>query len=88
MSAGTLSLIVGEIAIGKTPDALNAINLQNMPQSEPVDPHQVPNSAGGFTFTVAPLDRLRRFLVLGTHGRTNYASERGPTTANADVMLT
>ncbi|MGH3545711.1 MAG: TROVE domain-containing protein [Mycobacteriales bacterium] len=69
------------------PDALSAINLRNTPQGEPVDLRQVPNSAGGHTFTVAPLERLRRFLVLGTDGGTYYASERQLTTENADMVL-
>lgn len=69
------------------PDALNSINLRTTPQSQPADGRQVPNSAGGYTFTVAPLERLRRFLVLGTEGGTYYASEREITKANADVVL-
>jgi 60 kDa SS-A/Ro ribonucleoprotein len=69
------------------PDALNAINLRNTPQSQPADPRQVQNSAGGYTFTVAPLERLRRFLVLGIDGGTYYASERELTKANAEVVL-
>lgn len=68
-------------------DALTAINLRNTPQSQPADPRQVPNSAGGYTFTVAPLERLRRFLVLGTDGGTYYGSERELTLANAEVVL-
>jgi len=69
------------------PDALNTINLRGTPQSQPADPRQVPNSAGGHTFTVAPVERLRRFLVLGTEGGTYYASERQITQANAEVVL-
>ena len=69
------------------PDALSAINLRNTPQSQPADPRQVPNSAGGFAFTVAPVDRLRRFLILGTDGGTYYASERELTADNAEVVL-
>jgi 60 kDa SS-A/Ro ribonucleoprotein len=69
------------------PDALNAINLRDTPQSQPADPRQVRNSAGGYTFTVAPLERLRRFLVLGIDGGTYYASERDLTKANAEVVL-
>ena len=57
------------------PDALNAINLRTTPQSQPADPRQVPNSAGGYTFTVAPLERLRRFLVLG-HRRRDLLRHR------------
>jgi len=69
------------------PDALNEINLRSTPQSQPADTRQVPNSAGGFTFTVAPLERLRRFLVLGTEGGTYYATERELTKANAEIAL-
>ena len=68
-------------------DALSAINLRETPQSQPADPRQVPNSAGGYTFTVAPVERLRRFLVLGTEGGTYYASERQLTKDNAEVVL-
>ena len=69
------------------PDALNSINLRTTPQSQPADGRQVPNSTGGYTFTVAPLERLRRFLVLGTEGGTYYGSEREITKGNADVVL-
>lgn len=70
------------------PDALNAVNLRSTPQSQPADLRQVNNSAGGYTFTVAPLERLRRFLVLGVDGGTYYATERELTRENADVVLT
>jgi 60 kDa SS-A/Ro ribonucleoprotein len=69
------------------PDALSAITLRATPQSQAADPRQVPNSAGGFTFTVAPVERLRRFLVLGTEGGTFYAAERELTVDNAGVVL-
>lgn len=55
------------------------------PQSEPIpgrEAEMVPNSAGGFTFKVAPLERLRRFLILGSEGGTYYASERKLTKDN------
>lgn len=69
------------------PDALNAVNLRHTAQSQPADPRHVQNSAGGYTFTVAPLERLRRFLVLGIDGGTYYATERELTKANAEVVL-
>src|SRR5438034_1248636 len=67
------------------PDPLRAIGLRRTPQSEPADPRQVPNNAAGYTFTVAPIERLRRFLVLGTDGGTYYTSERELTKDNANV---
>ncbi len=69
------------------PDALNAINLRTTPQSQPAEPGQQQNSAGGYTFTVDPLERLRRFLVLGTDGGTYYATERELTQTNAQVVI-
>lgn len=70
------------------PDALNAVNLRNTPQSEPADLRQVKNSVGGYTFEVEPLERLRRFLVLGTEGGTYYAAERELTKDSAQIVLT
>jgi 60 kDa SS-A/Ro ribonucleoprotein len=69
------------------PDPLRAIGLRRTPQAVSADPRQAPNSAGGHTFTVAPIERLRRFLVLGTDGGTYYASERDLTKESADVVL-
>jgi 60 kDa SS-A/Ro ribonucleoprotein len=69
------------------PDALSRINLRRTPQYRPADPRQVPNNAGGHTFTVAPVERLRRFLVLGVDGGTYYASERAVAKGNAAVVL-
>lgn len=39
-----------------------------------IDPRQVRNNAGGFVFKVSNIDRLKRFLVLGSEGSTYYAS--------------
>lgn len=69
------------------PDPLAAISTRQTPQAERADERQVPNSAGGFTFTVAKTARLHRFLTLGTDGGTYYASERDITKANAAVVL-
>ena len=51
---------------------------------------QVKNSAGGYVFSIDPLARLRRFLVLGTEGGTYYTSERALTrdnVASLDALL-
>ena len=69
------------------PDPLAAISPRHTPQSEQADSRQVPNSAGGFTFTVGKTARLHRFLTLGTDGGTYYASERDITVKNAAVVL-
>lgn len=41
-------------------------------QREPLDPRQVENNAGGYTFAVDTWTRLDRFLVLGTDAPTYY----------------
>jgi 60 kDa SS-A/Ro ribonucleoprotein len=70
-------------------DALSTTRTRNAttPQSEQDDPRQVQNSAGGFSFEVTPLARLRRFLVLGTDGGTYYIGERELTRQNAAVVF-
>ena len=56
-------------------------NPSQTPQSEKADARQVPNSAGGFTFTVDCWKRLERFLILGAEGGSYYigASGENPT---------
>jgi 60 kDa SS-A/Ro ribonucleoprotein len=46
---------------------------------------QVPNSAGGFAWSVDDWTRLRRFLVLGSEGGSYYASELKLTRKNAQA---
>lgn len=57
------------------------------PQREPIPGSgQVPNSAGGYAWTVTPWDRLDRFLVLGSEGGTYYIGERKLTLENAQAV--
>jgi len=70
------------------PDPLAAISTRRTPQNIQADKRQVPNSAGGWAFTVEKTARLHRFLTLGTDGGTYYTSERDITLKNADVVLT
>ena len=66
---------------------LNRITTRRPPQSAPIPGStQVPNTAGGFTWSVDDWTRLRRFLVLGSEGGTYYASERQLTLANAEAV--
>jgi 60 kDa SS-A/Ro ribonucleoprotein len=58
------------------------------PQTEPLrDSTQIPNSAGGFTWTVDQWVRLDRFLVLGTEGGTYYIAERALTQEHARSVV-
>lgn len=56
------------------------------PQSAPL-PGQVPNSGGGFVWSVDDWTRLDRFLVLGAEGGSYYAGERALTLENAQTVL-
>lgn len=68
-------------------DALSNINLRATEQSQPADPRQVRNNAGGFGFAVTPETRLRRFLVLGVDGGTYYVGAKDLAADNAQVVL-
>lgn len=56
------------------------------PQSEPMREDQVPNSAGGYTWAVDDITRLRRFLILGSEGGSYYATERDLTKENVGTV--
>lgn len=57
------------------------------PQSQPIPgSSQIPNSAGGYSWSVDPLARLSRFLVLGSEGGSYYATERELTKENVDSL--
>ena len=57
-----------------------------VPQSKPL-PGQVPNSAGGFTWEVDDMKRLRRFLCLGSEGGTYYIGEKQLGRENAMAIV-
>lgn len=55
------------------------------PQSEAIPgSSQAKNAAGGFAWKIGSMDRLRRFLILGSEGGSYYASERDLTRQNVD----
>lgn len=68
------------------PNYLEKHFTRDIPQSEQADPLQVANSAGGFTFKVTPIDRLMRFLILGSEGGTYYIGEKDLTKQNLDNL--
>jgi 60 kDa SS-A/Ro ribonucleoprotein len=67
-------------------DVLRSLNLRRTPQSERADARQRRNSAGGYTFTLDDLGRLRRFLTLGVDGGTYYVTARELARDNAAVV--
>jgi len=68
-------------------DSLSKVSTRKTPQSEQAGPRQVPNSAGGFTFSVGKAGQLHRFLTLGTEGGTYYTSAQALTKENAGIVL-
>ena len=68
-------------------DALRFISRRRNAQRELADPRQVTNAAGGYTFAVDDLSRLRRFLTLGTEGGTYYTREQELTRDSADAVF-
>ena len=56
------------------------------PQSQPL-PGMVPNSAGGYSYQVSDIQRLRRFLCLGSEGGTYYIGEKQLGKENALAIL-
>lgn len=69
------------------PDPLATVSTRRTPQSLRADSRQVPNSAGGYTFQVDDLTRLRRFLTLGVDGGTYYVGERELARENAPIVI-
>lgn len=63
-------------------------NVKQTPQSEPIpNSGQMPNSAGGYVWTIDPWKQLDRFLILGTEGGTYYVDERKLTVDGATNVL-
>lgn len=66
---------------------LKSVRLEDgTPQTLPANDRQVANSAGGFTYAVSDLDRIRRFLILGSDS-TFYSSGDALTIENARVIV-
>lgn len=67
-------------------DVLRMLNSRATPQTRPAELRQVPNSAGGYTFELDDLTRLRRFLTLGVDGGTYYTGPHELALDNAMVL--
>ncbi len=67
-------------------DILRTLGLRQTPQTQPADPRQARNAAGGFTFVLDDRARLRRFLMLGVDGGTYHTSARSLALDNAAVV--
>jgi 60 kDa SS-A/Ro ribonucleoprotein len=58
----------------------------SVPQSQPADPRQRLNNAGGYSFVLDDDARFRRFPLLGTDAPTFYAQQADLTKANATFV--
>ena len=67
--------------------SINSMNINGTPQSKQAHPLQSKNRAGGYVFKTEDVDRLKRFLVLGTEGGTMYASETELSQENAQCVF-
>lgn len=65
---------------------MEAVREELVPQTEPLTAAMRQNHAGGFTFVVDDMTRLRRFLCLGVEGGTFYVQERALAIDNAQAL--
>lgn len=63
-----------------------AREVEIVPQSKPLNEHQIANSAGGYSFAVDDWKRLDRFIILGSEGGSYYASEKELTVSNIEAV--
>jgi 60 kDa SS-A/Ro ribonucleoprotein len=66
--------------------ALTNFTTTPVTQTEQARPDQVKNNTGGYVFSVSDVQRLERFLILGTDGGTYYVGERDLTKQNVDFI--
>ncbi|XP_062515733.1 RNA-binding protein RO60-like [Corticium candelabrum] len=67
-------------------EAMDESEEPSCPQSRPLSGKQVRGNAGGFVFAVSDLNRLRRFLCLGSEGGTYYVGEKKLGLENAQCI--
>lgn len=66
-------------------------SMVNPPQSEPIfgrEKEMAQNDAGGYVFTISPMEQFKRFLVLGSESGTYYASSSKLTKDNTKNIIT
>lgn len=66
---------------------LNISNRKVTDQKVQAHNDQIKNNAGGFVFGITPLQRLDRFLIIGSSGNSFYQGERDLTKENTDSIV-
>lgn len=68
-------------------DPLSTITTRRTSQSQQADPAQQRNHAGGYTFVVDDMTRLRRFLATGVEGGTYYVGQKDLTADAGNLVI-
>ncbi|CAF0810672.1 unnamed protein product [Didymodactylos carnosus] len=66
---------------------MDTMDVEDIPQTTRLTNDQVENSAGGFVYAIDNMQRLRRFLCLGSEGGTYYIGEKELGIENAKAVL-
>ena len=60
------------------------VGTRRTPQTKKIiNKKQIKNNAGGYVFEIKPMERVKRFLILGSEGGTYYVNEKKLTRDNA-----
>lgn len=73
--------------MAKSLSGINTRTLTSTPQTEKAHVKQTKNKAGGYTFSVSDVERVKRFLIIGTDGGTYYTDEQKLSVENAKAVL-
>ena len=73
--------------MAKSLSGINTRTLTSTPQTEKAHVKQTKNKAGGYTFSVSDVERVKRFLIIGTDGGTYYTNEQKLSVENAKAVL-
>lgn len=73
--------------MAKSLSGIDTRTLTSTPQTEKAHVKQTKNKAGGYTFSVSDVERVKRFLIIGTDGGTYYTNEQKLSVENAKAVL-
>ncbi|MGC3995645.1 MAG: TROVE domain-containing protein [Propionicimonas sp.] len=68
-------------------DLYATVSTRRTPQSAPADRRQERNNGGGYAFTVTEIERVKRFLILGSDAGSYYQGAGELTAQNAQAVI-
>ena len=80
------AMYLSYLKTASTEEHMDTATDADVAQSAPLSDDQVRNNAGGLGWKVRDIDRVRRFLVLGSEGGTYYTKEQKLTRENAKTI--